>query len=206
MLGSFLKEKELKVVLLLDFISDQETRQLKGKQKAASGKAADQTPKSSLPTSSLDTNTNKSPSKKTLLKKKNDGFVPIDTLISDIEEARKNVDKNIWDLPMSDFSRDQIMAYIQGFFGTKWSEIMHSINAHESTFTQMVSTAVRYWDDKQLIEPLIDIVIVIVIALCLQYVLKGYPRKFLELLAGTPPHLTLNQVSYHSAESTEEIA
>ena len=50
------------------------------------------------------------------------------------------------------------------------------------------------------------IVIVIVIALCLQYVLKGYPRKFLELLAGTPPHLTLNQVSYHSAESTEEIA
>ena len=50
------------------------------------------------------------------------------------------------------------------------------------------------------------IVIVIVIALCLQYVLKGYPRKFLELLTGTPPHLTLNQVSYHSAESTEEIA
>ena len=49
-------------------------------------------------------------------------------------------------------------------------------------------------------------VIVIVIALCLQYVLKGYPRKFLELLTGTPPHLTLNQVSYHSAESTEEIA
>ena len=48
-------------------------------------------------------------------------------------------------------------------------------------------------------------VIVIVIVLCLQYVLKGYPRKFLELLAGTPPHLTLNQVSYHSAESTEEI-
>ena len=46
----------------------------------------------------------------------------------------------------------------------------------------------------------------IVIALCLQYVLKGYPRKFLELLTGTPPHLTLNQVSYHSAESTEEIA
>ena len=53
---------------------------------------------------------------------------------------------------------------------------------------------------------IIAIVIVIVIALCLQYVLKGYPRKFLELLAGTPPHLTLNQVSYHSAESTEEIA
>ena len=50
------------------------------------------------------------------------------------------------------------------------------------------------------------IVIVIVIALCLQYVLKGYPRKFLELLTGTPPHLTLNQVSYYSAESTEEIA
>ena len=50
------------------------------------------------------------------------------------------------------------------------------------------------------------IVIVIVIALCLQYELKGYPRKFLELLTGTPPHLTLNQVSYHSAESTEEIA
>ena len=50
------------------------------------------------------------------------------------------------------------------------------------------------------------IVIVIVIALCLQYVLKGYPRKFLELLAGTPPHFTLNQVSYHPAESTEEIA
>ena len=48
--------------------------------------------------------------------------------------------------------------------------------------------------------------IVIVIALWSQYVLKGYPRKFLELLAGTPPHLTLNQVSYHSAESTEEIA
>ena len=46
----------------------------------------------------------------------------------------------------------------------------------------------------------------LVIALCLQYVLKGYPRKFLELLSGTPPHLTLNQVSYHSAESTEEIA
>ena len=45
-----------------------------------------------------------------------------------------------------------------------------------------------------------------IIALCLQYALKGYPRKFLELLAGTPPHLTLNQVSYHSAESTEEIA
>ncbi len=53
---------------------------------------------------------------------------------------------------------------------------------------------------------LVVIVIVIVIALCLQYVLKGYPRKFLELLTGTPPHLTLNQVSYHSAESTEEIA
>ena len=49
-------------------------------------------------------------------------------------------------------------------------------------------------------------VIVIVIALCLQYALKVYPRKFLELLTGTPPHLTLNQVSYHSAESTEEIA
>ena len=31
------------------------------------------------------------------------------------------------------------------------------------------------------------IVIVIVIALCLQYALKWYPRKFLELLAGTPP-------------------
>ena len=45
-----------------------------------------------------------------------------------------------------------------------------------------------------------------VIALCLQYVLKGYPRKFLNLLTGTPPHLTLNQVSYHSAESAEEIA
>ena len=44
------------------------------------------------------------------------------------------------------------------------------------------------------------------VALCLQYVLKGYPRKFLELLTGTPPHLTLNQVSYYSAESTEEIA
>ena len=42
--------------------------------------------------------------------------------------------------------------------------------------------------------------------LCLQYVLKGYPRKFLGLLAGTPSHLTLNGVSYHSAESTEEIA
>ena len=53
---------------------------------------------------------------------------------------------------------------------------------------------------------LILIFIVIVIALCLQYELKGYPRKFLELLTGTPPHLTLNQVSYHSAESTEEIA
>ena len=52
----------------------------------------------------------------------------------------------------------------------------------------------------------IKIVIVIVIALCLQYVLKGYHRKFFELLTGTPPHLTLNQVSYHSAESTEEIA
>ena len=52
----------------------------------------------------------------------------------------------------------------------------------------------------------IVIVIVIVIALCLQYALKGYPRKFLELLAGTPPHLNLNQVSYHTAESTEEIA
>ena len=51
-----------------------------------------------------------------------------------------------------------------------------------------------------------QLVIVIVIALCLQYVLKGYPRKFLELLTGTPPHLTLNKVSYHSAESTEEIA
>ena len=48
--------------------------------------------------------------------------------------------------------------------------------------------------------------IVIVITLCLQYALKGYPRKFLELLTGTPPHLTLNEVSYHSAESTEEIA
>ena len=47
---------------------------------------------------------------------------------------------------------------------------------------------------------------IIVIALFLQYVLKGYPRKFLKLLTGTPPHLTLNQVSYHSAESTEEIA
>ena len=46
----------------------------------------------------------------------------------------------------------------------------------------------------------IVIVIVIVIALCLQYELKGYPRKFLELLTGTPPHLTLNQVSYHSTE------
>ena len=44
------------------------------------------------------------------------------------------------------------------------------------------------------------------LALCLQYVLKGYPRKFLELLAGIPPHLTLNQVSYHLAESTEVIA
>ena len=44
-----------------------------------------------------------------------------------------------------------------------------------------------------------------VIVLCLKYVLKGYRRKFLELLVGTPPHLTLNQVSYHSAESTEEI-
>ena len=51
-----------------------------------------------------------------------------------------------------------------------------------------------------------DPVIVIVIVLCLQYVLKWYPRKFLELLAGTPPHLTINQVSYHSAESTEMIA
>ena len=50
------------------------------------------------------------------------------------------------------------------------------------------------------------IVIVIVIALCLQYELKGYPRKFLELLTCTPPHLTFNQVSYHSAESIEEIA
>ena len=30
------------------------------------------------------------------------------------------------------------------------------------------------------------IVKVIVIALCLQYVLKGYPRTFLELLTGTP--------------------
>ena len=39
--------------------------------------------------------------------------------------------------------------------------------------------------------------IAIVIALCLQYLLKGYPRKFLELLTGTLPHLTLNQVSYH---------
>ena len=46
----------------------------------------------------------------------------------------------------------------------------------------------------------------IVIALCLQYVLKGFPRKFLELLTGTPSHLNLNQVSYHSTESTEEIA
>ena len=35
------------------------------------------------------------------------------------------------------------------------------------------------------------------------WLLKGYPSKFLELLAGTPTHLTLNQVSYHSAESTE---
>ena len=39
-----------------------------------------------------------------------------------------------------------------------------------------------------------------------KFLLKGYHRKFLELLTGTPPHLTLNQVSYHSAESTEEIA
>ena len=44
----------------------------------------------------------------------------------------------------------------------------------------------------------------IVIVLCLQYALKGYPRKFLEL--STPSHLTHNQVSYHSAESTEEIS
>ena len=49
-------------------------------------------------------------------------------------------------------------------------------------------------------------IVIIVIALCLQFVLKGYPRKFLKLLTGTPPHLTLNQVSYHSSESTEEIA
>ena len=42
---------------------------------------------------------------------------------------------------------------------------------------------------------------------CTELVYYGvYPRKFLELLTGTPPHLTLNQVSYHSAESTEEIA
>ena len=48
-----------------------------------------------------------------------------------------------------------------------------------------------------------EAIVIIVIALCLQYELKGYPRKFLELLAGTPLHLTLNQVSYHSAESIQ---
>ena len=35
--------------------------------------------------------------------------------------------------------------------------------------------------------------------------MKGYPRKFHELLAGTPLHLTLNQVSYHSAESMDSM-
>ena len=46
------------------------------------------------------------------------------------------------------------------------------------------------------------IVILILIALCLQNVLNGYLRKFLELLTVTTPlHLTSNQVSYHSPES-----
>ena len=39
--------------------------------------------------------------------------------------------------------------------------------------------------------------IVIVIALCLQYhVLKGYPRKFLELLTSTPPQTQSSFLSF----------
>ena len=85
------------------------------------------------------------------IEKKSLRYAP-DEFALKIVEAKKDPSKNTWNLPMADYSRDQIMTYIEGYFGTKRSEILQSIHRCEPTFSQMVSTAVNYWNDKHLTE------------------------------------------------------
>ena len=81
-----------------------------------------------------------------------------DEFASKIKEAREDPNSNVWNLPMFDFSRDQIMEYIDGYFGAEQSKILSSIQNRDPTFPRMVCTAVKYWNDKQLIVLLLQMV------------------------------------------------
>ena len=149
---------------LLDFISDQGVKKAKGKQKAGKSKKTrqDMGPQTGL----------KGQEKDPLESTNSIGFQPVlvepikgkslscdpDKIASKIKEAREDPDSNVWNLPMFDFSRDQIMQYIDGYFGAERSKILSSIQNRDSTFPRMVCTAVKYWNDKQLIVPLLQMV------------------------------------------------
>ena len=174
---------------LLDFTSQQDIKQSKGKQKAGKSKKFSQEiePQTSSKNSrndseniviryntelgnfyikgrkgdtppEFDGSTSKDPIIKQIIdgsiEKKSLHFAP-DEFALKIEEAKKDPSKNTWNLPMANYSRDQIMTYIEGYFGAKRSEILQSIHRCEPTFSQMVSTAVNYCNDKHLTEQLL---------------------------------------------------
>ena len=149
---------------LLDFISDQGVKKAKGKQKAGKSKKTRQ----EIGTQTGLKGQEKDPLESTNSKEIQPVLVqPIkgsrlscdpDEFASKIKKAREDPDSNVWNLPMSDFSRDQIMEYIDGYFGAEQSKILSSIQNCDPTFPRMVCTAVKYWNDKQLIIPLLQMV------------------------------------------------
>ena len=72
-----------------------------------------------------------------------------DEFASKIKEVREDPDSNVW---------DQIMEYIEGYFGAEQSIILSSIHNSDTIFPRMVCTAVKYWNDKQLIVLLLQMV------------------------------------------------
>ena len=149
---------------LLDFISDQGVKKAKGKQKAGKSKKTHQEmgPQKSLKGQErypLESTNSKEfqPVLVEPIKGKSLSCDP-DKIASKIKEAREDPDSNVWNLPMFDFSRDQIMQYVDGYFGAERSKILSSIHNRDPTFPRMVCTAVKYWNDKQLIVPLLRMV------------------------------------------------
>ncbi|XP_063682741.1 uncharacterized protein LOC134817527 [Bolinopsis microptera] len=154
--------KEFKVAPLLDFISDQGVKKAKGKQKAGKSKNTRQEmgPQTSLKGQERDSleSTSSKEFQPILVEPIKGNSLSCDEFASKINEARENPYSNVWDLPMFDFSRDQIMEYIQGYFGAETSNIQSSILNCDPTFPRMVCTAVKYWNDKQLIVPLLRMI------------------------------------------------
>ena len=174
-------KKEFEVGPILYFISDNDIKNSKGKNRAGKSKNVNQDMKPQTSKSSSENKDHKQKDPKdsktpniqeqkigmeessiNALRNVQDtgrklGFVPYD-MEAKIRNSKKDPSKNAWNLHMSDISRDQIRSYLDRYLRAEDPLIVESISNHEPTFIQMVSTAVIHWKDQQLIDFLFDMV------------------------------------------------